>query len=127
MALTFSMIQNAKTSFGHDDQRRVAGCRPSRQLGQHHRLAGFRHMLILAKTSDILFADDGQTEIDASDQASIEMLDNPTNNAATGGPTTMVSMYQTNSVAVKAVRFVNWKKKRSGAVSFIKEAAYVAA
>ena len=30
----------------------------------------------------------GGTEIDASDQASIEMLDNPTNNAATGGPTT---------------------------------------
>lgn len=84
------------------------------------------HMIILAKASDILYADEGGTEIDASDQASIQMLDNPTNDASDGTPTTMVSMFQTNSVAIKAVRFVNWKKRRSTAVSYIKEAQYVA-
>jgi len=85
-------------------------------------------MIILAKTSDILFADDGQVAIDASREASIEMTDTPTGDAAAGtaGTTSLVSMYQSNSVAVRAVRFINWKKARSTAVSFIQDAAYVA-
>ena len=48
-------------------------------------------------------ADDGQIVIDASEEASIQMLDNPTN-ASTGGTTatpTMVSMFQTGSVALR--------------------------
>lgn len=83
-------------------------------------------MIILASAKDILLADDGGLTIDASREASIEMLDNPTNDAAAGTPTTMVSMFQTNSVAIKAVRFMNWKKRRSTAVQYIKEAQYVA-
>lgn len=85
-------------------------------------------MIILAKTSDIFFADDGGVAIDASREASIEMTDAPTGNAAAGtaGTTNLVSMYQSNSVAVRAVRFINWKKARSTAVSFIQDAAYVA-
>lgn len=81
-------------------------------------------MIILAKADDIMMADDGGLTVDASREASIQMLDNPTNNAAAGTPTTMVSMFQTNSVAIKAVRFINWKKRRSTAVSYIKEANY---
>lgn len=85
-------------------------------------------MIILAKTPDIFFADDGQVAIDASREASIEMTDAPTGDAAAGtaGTTSLVSMYQSNSVAVRAVRFINWKKARSTAVSFIRDAAYVA-
>ena len=85
-------------------------------------------MIILAKTSDILFADDGNVAIDASREASIEMTDAPSGNAATGtaGTTSLVSMYQSNSVAVRAVRYINWKKARSTAVAFIQDAAYVA-
>ena len=81
-------------------------------------------MLILVNAKDILLADDGQLTIDASKEASIEMLDNPTNNAAAGTPTTMVSMFQTNAIAIKAVRFINWAKKRTNAVEFIQDAAY---
>lgn len=86
------------------------------------------HMLILAKSSDILFADDGGLEIDASREASVEMTDTPTGDAAAGtaGTTSLVSMFQTKSVAVRAVRFINWKKRRSTAVSYIREANYVA-
>lgn len=84
------------------------------------------HMIILAKASDILFADEGGLEIDASREASIQMLDNPTNDAAAGTATTMTSMFQTKSVAIRAVRFINWKKRRSTAVAYIKEALYVA-
>jgi len=83
-------------------------------------------MIILVNAREILLADDGQVTIDASREASIQMLDNPTNDAAAGTPTTMVSMFQTNAVAIRAVRFINWAKRRSTAVVFIQDAAYVA-
>lgn len=86
------------------------------------------HMLILVKASDILFADEGGIEIDASREASIEMTDSPTADASAGtaGTTSLVSMFQTRSVALRAIRPINWKKRRSTAVSYIKEAGYIA-
>ncbi len=85
------------------------------------------NMIILACQSEIFLADDGQVTIDVSREASIQMLDNPTN-ASTGATvaTTSVSMFQTHSLALRAVRFVNWAKRRTTAVAYIKEAAYVA-
>jgi ATP-dependent protease ClpP protease subunit len=84
-------------------------------------------MIILAKQSDIMLAEGG-LEIDASREASVEMSDVPTGDAAAGtaGTTSLVSMFQSKSVAVRATRFVNWKKKRSTAVAYIGHAAYVA-
>jgi hypothetical protein len=84
-------------------------------------------MIILAKQSDIMIAEGG-LEIDASREASVEMTDAPTGDAAAGtaGTTSLVSMFQSESVAVKAIRFANWKKKRSTAVAYIGHAAYVA-
>jgi hypothetical protein len=32
---------------------------------------------------------------------------------------TMVSMFQTNSVAIRAERWINWKRRRSAAVSYL--------
>jgi HK97 family phage major capsid protein len=87
--------------------------------------AGEGNMIILLNAPEILLADDGQVTVDASREASLEMLDNPTNSAAAGTPTTMVSMFQTNAVAIKAVRFINWQKRRTFAVQYIKDAAYV--
>lgn len=81
-------------------------------------------IVILANASDIWIADDGQVTVDASDQASLQMLDNPTNNSATGTPTTMVSMFQTNSVAFRAERFVNWAKRRTSAVAYLDGVAW---
>ncbi|HXU04660.1 MAG TPA: phage major capsid protein, partial [Polyangia bacterium] len=83
------------------------------------------NMIILLNAPEVLLADDGQVTIDASAEASIEMLDNPTNNVTTPTATTMVSMFQTNSVALRATRFINWAKKRATAVQYIKDAAYV--
>jgi HK97 family phage major capsid protein len=88
-------------------------------------VSGEGELIVLLNAPEIMLADDGQTVIDASAEASLEMLDNPTNNAATGTPTTMVSMFQTNSVALRATRFINWAKRRSYAVQYIKDAAYV--
>lgn len=89
-------------------------------------VAGEGQMIILLNAPEIMLADDGQVTIDASGEASIEMLDNPTNQS-TGATvaTSQVSMFQTNSVALRATRFINWAKRRSIAVQYIKDAAYV--
>jgi len=76
-------------------------------------------IVILANASDIWLADDGQVTIDASQEASLQMLDNPTNNSATGTATTVVSMFQTNSTAFRAERFINWQRRRLSAVSYL--------
>lgn len=75
--------------------------------------------IILVSAEDIWLADDGQVVIDASREASLQMDDAPTNNSTTPTATTLVSMFQTNSVAIKAERFINWKKRRASAVVVI--------
>jgi HK97 family phage major capsid protein/HK97 family phage prohead protease len=76
-------------------------------------------MVVLLNASDIWLADDGQVTIDTSREASLQMLDNPTNNSATGTATAMVSMFQTNSTAFLAERFINWQRRRASAVSYL--------
>lgn len=76
-------------------------------------------MVILANASDIYLADDGQVVIDASREASLQMLDNPTNDSVTPTATQMVSMFQTNSVAIRAERYINWSKRRASAVAVL--------
>ena len=86
----------------------------------------YGNLIIVLKPSEIMLADDGQVIIDASREASLQMLDNPTN-SPTGGTTatSMVSMFQTNSVAIRAERFINWKRRRDAAVAWINNTAYV--
>jgi HK97 family phage major capsid protein len=89
-------------------------------------VAGEGNLLVLICAPEIAMADEGGVTIDASAEAAIEMLDNPTNTGA--GATTatsMVSMFQTDSVALRAIRHINWKKRRTFAVQYIKDAAYV--
>lgn len=74
---------------------------------------------ILAFASEIYLSDDGEATVDFSREASLQMLDNPTNDSNTPTPTTLVSMYQTDSVALRAHRFVNWSKRRSTAVAML--------
>lgn len=83
------------------------------------------NLLVLCHAPSIAMADEGGITIDASEEAAIQMLDNPTN-TSTGSTTatTMVSMFQTNSVALRATRFINWKKRRTFAVQYIKDANY---
>lgn len=76
-------------------------------------------LFILAFASEIYLSDDGLVTVDASREASLQMLNNPTNNSATATGTTMVSMFQTNSVAMRAERYINWKKRRATAVSYL--------
>ena len=81
--------------------------------------SGSGNMVVAIAENEVFVSDDGGVTVDASREASLQMLDNPTNNSATATPTTMVSMWQTNSVAFRGEWFINWQKRRSDAVAFI--------
>jgi HK97 family phage major capsid protein len=53
-------------------------------------------------------------EFEASKNAAIQMLDNPTNDITTPTATTLVSMFQTDSVAMRGSRVINWKLANPG-------------
>lgn len=73
-------------------------------------------MFILAFTSEIYLADDGVVTIDISKEATIIMDDDAT---ATPTIAQIQSMFQTNQLAIRAERFVNWKKRRPQAVAYL--------
>lgn len=77
------------------------------------------HIVVLVHAPSILLADDGQVAVDVSFEASLEMSDAPANSAATGTGASVVSMFQTDSAAIRATRWVNWVKGRSQAVQYL--------
>jgi HK97 family phage major capsid protein/HK97 family phage prohead protease len=79
------------------------------------------NLLILVNASDIFLSDDGGVSIDASREASLEMSDSP----ETDSGTELVSMYQTNQIALRAERFINWARRRETAVAWIQDINYV--
>lgn len=85
----------------------------------------YDNMLVLLQPGEVFLADDGGASVEASDQVSLQMDDGPTNKStATATGASLVSMYQTESIAIKAVRHVNWTKARSQACQFIRTANY---
>ena len=76
-------------------------------------------IVALAKAQDIFFGDEGGVQVDFSREASLEMADNPAHNSTTPTPAQMVSMFQTNSVAFRAERALNWMKRRPEAVAVL--------
>lgn len=77
--------------------------------------------VFLVNASDIYLADDGDIQIDMSQEASLQMLDNPTNDSVTPTPTTVVSLWQTNSVGFRAERTINWERRRDSGVAALDE------
>jgi HK97 family phage prohead protease len=75
--------------------------------------------VVLVNASDIYLADDGGFTIDASQEASLEMSDAPTGDAGTPTAASLVSMFQTNSVALRAERVINWARRRTGSVAYL--------
>lgn len=68
---------------------------------------------------------EGDTVINTSRQGTLEMLDNPTNNAATPTATTQVSLFQNNSAAIMVQKTINFERVRDGS-SLVTNVAYVA-
>ncbi len=81
--------------------------------------------VVLANASDIYLADEGGIQVDMSREASLEMADNPAHNSDTPtGATSLVSMFQTNSVAFRVERFINWARRRPSAVAVLTGATW---
>lgn len=81
--------------------------------------------LILLKPSDIYKIGDRGVEVSMSTEAAVEMDNNPS--GASEVPTanaSLVSMFQTDSVALKVVRPINFAKRRASAVAYINDASY---
>lgn len=74
--------------------------------------------VFLVNASDIYLADEGGINIDMSREASLQMDNAPaTQDATTGAGTSLVSLWQTNSVGFLAERTINWAKRRASAVA----------
>ena len=79
--------------------------------------------VIALQPSLVLFADGG-IEIDASQEASLQMDSAPASPA--DATTVYVSLWQTNTVGLRAERFVNWNKANANAVKYLTAANYPA-
>jgi hypothetical protein len=79
--------------------------------------------IIAVDARGILLADQLGFDVDQSRQATVEMSDTPTNNSATPTATTTVSMYQTNSTAIRCERHINWL--RAGTIAIVDGVDYL--
>ena len=78
------------------------------------------NIVVLVNASDVYLADDGDIAIDTSREASLEMSDAPAHDSKTPtGATSLVSMFQTNTVAIRAERMISWLRRRTGSVAYL--------
>jgi HK97 family phage major capsid protein/HK97 family phage prohead protease len=80
--------------------------------------------IILVHAPSVLIADEGGIEIDASEEASVQMDSAPTDPA--DASTVLTSFWQHNLVGLRVERLITWGKARSTAVDRIHTVAYVA-
>ncbi len=84
--------------------------------------------IVIMNASDIWFADDGGVQIDMSTEASLQMVagddQGSTQNSVTPTATSVVSLWQTNSVGFRAERTLDWALRRASAVVVITDTAY---
>lgn len=95
-------------------------------ITSNHAPAG-KVMLVFA--SEIYLSDDGTVTVEASREASIQMVDAPSETTVASTDldedypapvhAELVSMFQTDSVALKAKRYIHWSKRRANAVQVL--------
>lgn len=81
-------------------------------------------IIVAVKAGDIYLADDGVVTVDASDQASVEMVDSSSQTGIVGTGASLVSFWQSGLVGLKAEREITWALRRTGAARYIYNAAY---
>ena len=69
------------------------------------------------KQNEVFLADDGAVSLDSSREATLDMA---------GSTTATYSLWQRNSVGIRAERWINYQRRRDGAVQYISGAAYTA-
>jgi hypothetical protein len=81
--------------------------------------------IVLVKADEVYLADDGLVDVEASFEASIEMLDASLQQSGVSGTgASLVNLWQTGMIGLLANRQINWKLRRSTAVEYISPAAY---
>jgi hypothetical protein len=68
----------------------------------------------------IFVADEGEVQFAASKQAAIQLDNAPTNSVADGTATTVVSLLQTGSTAIRFSRYISFQRAFDGAVSYMR-------
>ena len=81
-------------------------------------------IVVLVNASDIYLADEGGINVDASREASLEMSDAPAHTSAVPTAASLVSMWQTNSVAIRAERTINWLRRRDPGVVYLSSVSW---
>ena len=85
-------------------------------------------VVAMINAADVYLADEGGIRLDMSREASIEMLDGSLTGdsigVVPGTAASMVSMFQTNSVAFLCERTVNWSRRRTSAVAYLTGVAW---
>jgi hypothetical protein len=84
---------------------------PAMQIGET------RHIGLVAP-SVIFWADEGVVQLSASVEAAIEQTDARANNSLESSAAQMVSMYQTDSIALRGNRQSNWYGKPGATAYF---------
>jgi hypothetical protein len=79
--------------------------------------------VIAVHQPSVRFADEGRLQVATAQAAALEMDSEPTNDSATPTPTTLTSMWQTNSTALRLTRYLNWSAP-AGSVAAISDADY---
>jgi HK97 family phage major capsid protein len=79
------------------------------------------NIVILVNAKEIFLADDGGINIDMSNQASVEMSDDPANDSGT-----VVNLWQANKVGFRAERYITWARGRSSSVVWFTAVAWAA-
>ena len=127
MAKTISLMRNALGNREFPDLGAAGGSLEGDTVVTGDNV-GATH-LILLKPSDIWRIGDMGVQVSLSQDATIEMDDTPTGEGS--GPTAasanLVNMFQTEQVAFKVVRPINFAKRRATAVQYVNNAAYVVA
>jgi HK97 family phage major capsid protein len=74
--------------------------------------------ITLVDAAEILLAEGG-IELDASEEATLQMDTNPATGAAN-----MISLYQSNLSGLMAMRLIRWKLRRPGAAAYVSGVTY---
>lgn len=84
------------------------------------------NIIVLMNAQDVYFADEGGVSVDMSREASLEMLDSSLQGSSVAdvNATSLVSLWQTNSVGFLAERTVNWARRRSTGVTYLSGVAW---
>jgi len=80
---------------------------------------GTEGYIVLMDAAEVFMADDGETMLDVSREASLQM-----DTAPSAGAQSLVSLWQNNLVGIRAERYVYWQRRRDAAVYLIDMVTY---